>query len=523
MSLFDRLRRRRIPAPLLHAPLRAAEWNGQCLLLQFDAGHAGTPVLDLDGAFFAPLDIDADGVARVRFPFSPSGAETVEALPRRARDGEALAAAPLPLRFGTPGFAATPLPALLPIADAAGVLPFGFDVAAIEVAIVVPVYGATELVARCLDSVLAHTSGKARLIVIDDASPQPEIAPLLARYADLPWVEVLHNERNLGFTATANRGIAAAGRADVVLLNADAEVGPNWLTGLRRAAHADNQVATATAVSDNAGAFSVPELEQVNDWPAGWSFEDAARALWQDAGLAPPELPTGNGFCLYIRRAVLDQVGLLDEAAFAQGYGEENDFCQRASASGWRHRIAGNVFVHHARSASFGEERRRQLGAAGMAVLRQRWPHYEAEVGRTLFSFERRVLDWRVRRRYVLPAPSPRLLWVGNTSPPALPDAKVWNLRASGERNELVDERGRVVATNTWVAHDPEPSYHAMWQWLQSYAFDGLLVAASKGNDSAAEILCRLLDLPILPLESGRTARAADLLAAARRFEPAPR
>lgn len=522
MSLFDRLRRRHVPAPVMHAPLRAAEWDGHALELRFDAAAAAAPVLDLDGAFFAPLDVDADGVARFRFAFSPSGAETIEVMPRNGRGGEALAAAPLPLRLGAAGFAATPLPALLPSAGAAGVLPFGVDVAAIEVAIVVPVYGAPDLVERCLDSVLAHTVGKARLIVIDDASPQAEIAPLLARYAGLPWVEVLRNERNLGFTATANRGIAAAGRADVVLLNADAEVGPNWLAGLRRAAHAGEDVATATAVSDNAGAFSVPELEQANDWPAGWSFDTAARALWQDAGLAHPELPTGNGFCLYIRRAVLDAVGVLDEAAFPQGYGEENDFCQRASASGWRHRIAGNVLVRHARSASFGEERRRRLGEAGMAVLRERWPDYEADVGRTLFSFERRVLDWRVRRRYMLPPPLPRLLWVGNTPPPSLPDARVWNLRASGERNELVDERGRVVAANTWVAHDPEPSYHAMWQWLQLHAFDGLLVAARKGSDSAAEILCRLLDLPILPLRDG-PATAADLLARERRFDPAAR
>ncbi len=113
---------------------------------------------------------------------------------------------------------------------------------------------------------------------------------------------------------------------------------------------------------------------------------------------------------MYIRRAIVDEVGALDEAAFPRGYGEENDFCQRASARGYRHLIAGNVYVRHERSASFGHERRAQLGEAAWPVLRERWPNYERDVGATLFSFERRVLDWRVRRIFAsADARSPRL------------------------------------------------------------------------------------------------------------------
>jgi GT2 family glycosyltransferase len=377
---------------------------------------------------------------------------------------------------------------------------------------VVPVYNAPELVAACLDAVLAHTSGRARLIVIDDASTDAAIAPLLARYDGRPRVSVLRNPTNRGFTATANRGIACAGNADVVLLNADTAVGPNWLNGLRRAAYAGDDIATATAVSDNAGAFSVPELEHANALPAAWAFDDCARALWQGAGLAYPELPTGNGFCLYIRRSVIDAVGVLDETAFAQGYGEENDFCQRASRQGLRHVIAGNVLVRHARSQSFGEERRLALGNAGMAVLRERWPNYEAEVGAALFSFERRVLDWRVRRIYAdaaaTAAPRARMLWVG-AGMPAWSDAEMWNLRANGSENELV-HAGEVVAANTWQAADPEPSYRALWDWLQVHAIERLVVGERK--QSAAEILCGLLDIPIAVIDPAHAGSARDAL-----------
>ncbi len=526
-AVFGFLRSRRRAPPALKSPLRSAHWDGALLTLAFEAGAHGDIALDLDGSFFSLEPLDAEATACFAFVFSPSGHSALDVLPRLGRDGSALADAPLRLRFGTPAIVAaangeTPNP-LASLDAAEQLLPFGVDVAAAEIAIVVPVYNAAALVARCLDAVLAHTTSRARLIVIDDASPDPAVAPLLARYARIAGVSLVRNEHNRGFTATANRGIDLAGTADVVLLNADTEVGPNWLQGLRRAAHADATVGTATAVSDNAGAFSVPELEQANALPAAWPFDACARALWQRAGLAYPTLPTGNGFCLYIRRAVIDAVGRLDEVAFAQGYGEENDFCQRAARHGFRHLVAGNVLVHHARSQSFGEERRLALGRAGMAVLRERYPDYECEVGATLFSFERRVLDWRVRRIFADArannAAKPRLLWVG-AGAPTWPDVEVCNLRASGPNNELV-LAGAVVAANVWKADDAEASYRALWDWLQRYAIECLAVTQRK--QSAAEILCGLLDIPIVCVNDPGAASARDSLrsacAAARRFQ----
>ena len=512
--MFGFLRRR---VPGLQPPLRTLEWDGALLALELAADAGTTIALDVDGTHFTEVPVH-DGRARFAFPFAPNARAAFNLLPRTARAGAPLVRAPVQLVPGRNGVrvAREPSPSL-PAASAAEarLAAFGTEIGAVEVAIVVPVHNAAALVERCLAAVLAHTRGRARLILIDDASTDPAIAPLLARHAGLERVCVLRNETNRGFTATANRGIVEAGHADVVLLNADTEVGPNWLQGLRRAAWSADDIATATAVSDNAGAFSVPELEQANALPETWSFDDAARALWQHAGLAHPELPTGNGFCMYIRRSVLDTVGLLDEAAFPQGYGEENDFCQRAAQQGLRHLIAGNVLVRHARSASFGDERRAVLGAAGMAVLRERWPDYEAAVGRSLFSFERRVLDWRVRRVFAQAhagnAPRPRLLWVG-AGAPQWDDAEVWQLRANGAENELAFD-GRVVARNTWVAHDPEPSYRALWDWLQRYAFERLIVAEYK--ESAAEILCRLLDLPVACVAQPFAASARDALAQA--------
>ncbi|HSX59128.1 MAG TPA: glycosyltransferase [Tahibacter sp.] len=449
-------------APAAVLPHRL-DWDGVHLRLAL-APSAAVEVR-LDGQRYATLQADADGHAQLALPLAPNGRERINV--QLAAGGAE--SATVSLRFGRPGLGrAVDVAPLAPLPSQEFVdLAAHADAMTREVAIVVPVYNAPDAVAACLDSVLAQTRGAARLIVIDDASTDPAIAPLLAHYRARRGVTLLANECNRGFTATANRGIEAAGRADVVLLNADTEVAAHWLTGLRRAAWASADTASATAVSDNAGAFSVPELERHCPFPQQWTFAQAALALRQQAGSAYPRLPTGNGFCLYLKRAALDAVGLLDAEAFAQGYGEENDWCQRAEAAGWRHVIAGDVLVRHARSQSFGDERRRVLGEAGMAVLRSRWPRYEADVGASLFSPRRRVLDWRVRRAYAGPAPQPRwLCWGDAAAPDGIEAVRVHR----GEHGFVVETRDGVSRTYEPLAEASAATGGNEADWNASFA-----------------------------------------------------
>src|SRR5215471_10471487 len=99
--------------------------------------------------------------------------------------------------------------------------------------IVVPVYNAVDDLERCVESVLAHTDCRYRLVLIDDASPDPAIAAYFRALArrQLPRVLLLRNRRNRGFPRTANRGLLLS-RADVVLLNSDTVVTRGWLTAL---------------------------------------------------------------------------------------------------------------------------------------------------------------------------------------------------------------------------------------------------------------------------------------------------
>jgi GT2 family glycosyltransferase/glycosyltransferase involved in cell wall biosynthesis len=245
--------------------------------------------------------------------------------------------------------------------------------------IVIPVYNAADDVRRCVESVLAHNHDDCRITLIDDGSTDPRIALLFAELErrHLPELLLLRHDDNRGFIATANRGIANSS-VDVVLLNSDTRVTSDWLGAIRRCAASDATIGTITPFSNNAEICSFPLL--CVDNPVGGQDESETIAAAMSRAAAPtyPDLPTGVGFCLFIRRALIDEIGLFD-TAFGAGYGEENDLCLRAARSGWRNVLADDAFVVHVGGRSFAGQKV-ELSPRNTAILLERHPHYTAMV-----------------------------------------------------------------------------------------------------------------------------------------------
>jgi GT2 family glycosyltransferase len=258
--------------------------------------------------------------------------------------------------------------------------------AAVAVTVVIPVYNAYNEVGPCIESVIKHTPmDRAKVLIINDGSTDSRISELLSRYADANGVRVIDNNGNIGYTKTVNSGIREAGRDDVILLNSDTVVTPNWLAGLRAAAYAETKIGTVTAMSDNAGAFSFPIQGVTNPKPDYMSHDDyAMRVIQATIDCKFVDVPTGSGFCMYLRRKMIDGIGMFDEAAFPRGYGEENDYCMRAIKAGWRNIITPWSFVYHVRTASFKGEKEK-LVQAGVDVVTRRYPEYSKMV-RAAFS-----------------------------------------------------------------------------------------------------------------------------------------
>jgi GT2 family glycosyltransferase len=248
--------------------------------------------------------------------------------------------------------------------------------------VIVPVYRGVEETARCLDSVLAAgVPENVFVTVINDASPETGMLDLLNRYADRPRFTVLQNSVNLGFVATVNRGMRCHVDADVVLLNSDTQVPDGWLERLQRCAHAAADVGTATPFSNNATICSYPKFCSDNEMPRGYGV-NALDKLFRTANAHQMvDIPTGVGFCMYIRRDCLQEVGLFDEERFGKGYGEENDFSMRAASKGWRNVLCADLFVYHAGSVSFLDERDERARHALELVVHDH-PRFQALVHR---------------------------------------------------------------------------------------------------------------------------------------------
>ncbi|MFG1428759.1 glycosyltransferase [Roseixanthobacter glucoisosaccharinicivorans] len=262
--------------------------------------------------------------------------------------------------------------------------PIGLDLLALdEVAVVMPVHSGLEETRACIESVLASRTRNTSfgpLILVDDCGPDPELRAYLQQVAQTePDVQLLVNAQNQGFVASANRGMVAAGRRDVILLNSDTEVCGDWVDRMAAQAAADPGIATVTPFSNNATICSYPDIGEGQDLPAGRTLAELDKACATANAGRCVDIPTGVGFCMFIRRACLDDVGLFDADAFGKGYGEESDFCCRASADAWRHVLAGDVFVYHAGSVSFGDSAQARKRDAA-ELLRARHPGYETAV-----------------------------------------------------------------------------------------------------------------------------------------------
>lgn len=290
--------------------------------------------------------------------------------------------------------------------------------------IIVPIFRGREETLACIDSVRRTVGDGVGFILVDDATDEPELARDLDGLAHRSGITLLRNTSNRGFVHSVNRALALNTGHDAIILNSDTVVFGDWVERLRSAAYSHPRVGTVIPLTNSGSIASYPSVTG-----SDMSIETAARmhelaALAHDG--ARPEIPVGVGFCLYIRRDCLRDIGTLDEATFGKGYGEETDFCLRARRRGWSHLLAADVFVYHSGGLSFGS-RRAALLERSQRILNSRYPGYDTLIADFVSSDPlaptRRSLDER------------RLLWLH----PRV--VLVVTLALTGGVDRFVDER----------------------------------------------------------------------------------
>jgi GT2 family glycosyltransferase len=235
-----------------------------------------------------------------------------------------------------------------------------------SVDVVVCVHNALEYVIRCLESISrVRQQAYHKLIVIDDGSDALTRSYLDQFCAEREWVLLVRNVETVGYTKAANQGLRVATADIVILLNSDTIVTRGWIEKLAEALFSTPGAGIVGPLSNAASYQSIPdyrgrgEQTAINHLPAHLSPEEMNRLceLWTPATLLP-YVPLIHGFCFGIKREVIDTIGFLDEDNFPRGYGEENDYCFRASDAGFLLVVATHTFVFHAKSKSYPDSTR---------------------------------------------------------------------------------------------------------------------------------------------------------------------
>ena len=232
--------------------------------------------------------------------------------------------------------------------------------------VIVPVYGNWALTRSCLEHLAAQSLAH-RVIVVDDASPDDTLAQLAAGF---PSVDVLRLERNSGFAAACNRGLAHATADIVVLVNNDVEAEPSMLGKLIEPFD-DASVGSVSPVllrpDGLIDAFGITADVTLSGFQRlhGASLDRVAEP--QHRLLGP------YGAVAAYRRIALDQVGLLDEAIVM--YGEELDLALRLSAAGWVPAAAPDARGVHlgGATAGRGSAGQRERAGYGRGYLLRAW------------------------------------------------------------------------------------------------------------------------------------------------------
>jgi GT2 family glycosyltransferase len=231
-------------------------------------------------------------------------------------------------------------------------------------AIVIVAYNSGELLRRCLTAL-----GPAVVVVVDNASPEGETAPICGAF---PNVRLIERPTNDGFAVAANAGVAATREPWVLLLNPDARPLDDGVARLLACAESNAWAgAVGPLLVDEAGGASRSTIRPPLSpaalalWAAVPKRVTRVYGLWRRAtGRGAPDHVRASEFLqgsvLLVRREAFDAVGGFDEAFFM--YGEDADLCERLRADGWTLELCPDAaFVHVGGGSSSGQGARLRI------------------------------------------------------------------------------------------------------------------------------------------------------------------
>lgn len=235
---------------------------------------------------------------------------------------------------------------------------------------------------KCIESIRKNTKRNIyELIVIDNGS-NDGTKEWLKKQND---IIVLYNDKNVGFPKGCNQGIELAKGDNILLLNNDTVVTKKWLDNLTKCLYSSEKIGAVGPVSNSCPYYQsidtkYSSIVEMNKFALKYNASDSSK--WE-------ERLKLIGFCMLIKREVIEKIGLLDER-FSPGNYEDDDYSIRIVNAGYELMLCKDTFIHHYGGVSFsGNPEYSKLLKKNETKFREKWGFTSGknmEINRNLIS-----------------------------------------------------------------------------------------------------------------------------------------
>lgn len=218
-----------------------------------------------------------------------------------------------------------------------------------KTSIVMLTYNKLQYTKQCIDSIRKYTDKETyELIVVDNNSIDGTVN-WLEEQQDLLCI---FNKENLGFPKACNQGIGISTGDNILLLNNDTLVTESWLNNLVACLYSTENIGAVGPVSNSCPYYqSIPinYTKEKDMFKFAKKFNKSNNELWE-------ERLKLIGFCMLIKKGVINKIGLLDER-FTPGNYEDDDYSIRITQAGYKIMLCKDTFIHHYGGTSFNESK----------------------------------------------------------------------------------------------------------------------------------------------------------------------
>jgi O-antigen biosynthesis protein len=237
------------------------------------------------------------------------------------------------------------------------------------ISIIIPVHNQSQKTIRCFASIRASTKTPYEIVWVDNGSHAEHFGPI-KRQAVKPRVhtKLVKFKQNVGFVKATNAGIKEVEESSkyIILLNNDTEVTPGWEQRLIYPLEQDPKIGAVGPVTQSK--ISWQEAKNLNlrwkyDVPiyhrrrgGTYTIQEYGKTLGKLFGNKYVEIgkiPL-SFFCAAFRKEIFDEVGLLDEE-FGVGLGDDDEYCFRMRAYGYKLALSLGAFVYHWHRTTFNK------------------------------------------------------------------------------------------------------------------------------------------------------------------------